>query len=121
MVYTTAQKKVIKLEFKEGDEVECFYQTWIRATVVQCWYREREWPPETWSPYQLQLEDGGLIFAPALHAVRAIPRENMPITDEAKHAASPTAVGVASGTTRTNGIAGTRPESADMIGNPAAH
>merc|ERR1712078_769295 len=35
-----------------------------RGTVVDHFYREPGWPPAHWAPYQVQLDNGGLIFVP---------------------------------------------------------
>ena len=52
--------------FDVGARVECCRDegVWDRGTVVQHHYREPDWPLEAWAPYQIQLDDGGLIFAP---------------------------------------------------------
>lgn len=66
MVYTTQQRREIVLRFTPGDRVECMFTgTWVKATVHSCWYNEPTWPTDTWAPYQLKLDDGNLIFAPA--------------------------------------------------------
>ena len=37
---------------------------WASGTVVQLSYHEPNWPPDVFAPYQIQLDDGRLIFAP---------------------------------------------------------
>ena len=66
MVYTTQQKEEIALRFSPETKVECLFAgCWVQAVVRSCWYQEDGWPADTWSPYQLELENGSLIFAPA--------------------------------------------------------
>jgi len=55
------------LRFAAGDAVRCrVSQTgWARGHIVALQYREKDWPAGWHAPYQIELEDGGLIFAPA--------------------------------------------------------
>lgn len=58
-----------KLRFEVGQKVECRVGPdpetgWAPGEVVQLWYREASWPPNSMAPYQIQLDDGRLIFAP---------------------------------------------------------
>mmetsp|Transcript_10541 Transcript_10541/g.31875 ORF Transcript_10541/g.31875 Transcript_10541/m.31875 type:complete len:184 (+) Transcript_10541:112-663(+) len=56
----------VVLRFPVGARVEacCGPQQWKPGRVVQHWYRQVDFPREFFAPYQLQLDDGGLIFAP---------------------------------------------------------
>lgn len=55
------------LRFEVDDKVECRIgpEEWAPGKVVQQWYRETNWPPNSFAPYQVQLDDGRLIYAPA--------------------------------------------------------
>ena len=37
---------------------------WCRGQVIQLLYRDDSMPPGMVAPYQVKLDDGGLIFAP---------------------------------------------------------
>ena len=52
--------------FDVGQKVKCNLgpETWGSGTIVKQYYRDPQWPPERWCPYQVELEDGDLIFAP---------------------------------------------------------
>ena len=43
-------------------------QGWNEAVggwlVTKHWFRQGDWPPGVFAPYQVQLDDGRLIFAP---------------------------------------------------------
>jgi len=54
------------LRFKVGDRVKANVGKWVSGTIVKTWYRESSWPVDQPSaPYQIKLDDGTLIFAPA--------------------------------------------------------
>ena len=57
------------LRFNVGDRVECRIGPdpitgWAAGSIVQLWYRERNWPDNSWAPYKIRLDDGKNIFAP---------------------------------------------------------
>jgi len=59
-------KKVSNLRFQIGDKVECSTEKgWSKGTVVAHMYREPGMPPGMTVPYQIKLDRGPLIFAPA--------------------------------------------------------
>ena len=37
---------------------------WAPGAVTMHWFRQGDWPPGMFAPYQVQLDDGRLIFAP---------------------------------------------------------
>ena len=52
--------------FTIGDAVECNTgDGWVRGTVVDLLYREEGMHPSFLVPYQVKLDDGGLIYCPA--------------------------------------------------------
>ena len=53
--------------FDVGTKVMCNTgrSGWPVGTIVALYYREDRWPPGNVAPYQVQLEDGQLIFVPA--------------------------------------------------------
>ena len=54
------------LRFTVGERVRCrvSQSEWAPGCVVQLWYREPDWREGQQAPYQVELDDGGLIFAP---------------------------------------------------------
>ena len=57
-------KPVQKLRFKVGAKVKVNTGEWQQGTVVMQWYREPLWETGRYVPYQVQLADGGLVWAP---------------------------------------------------------
>ncbi len=58
-----------RLRFIVGDRVVCRVGPdpvtgWAPGKVVMLWYREPSWPPNSWAPYKIELDDGRNIFAP---------------------------------------------------------
>jgi hypothetical protein len=53
-----------ELRFKLGDRVRANVGTWTPGRIVALWYREPLWETGRFVPYQIQLDDGGLIYAP---------------------------------------------------------
>jgi hypothetical protein len=68
-----------ELRFDVGSRVLCRLgpNAWTPGTVVMLWYREDNWPPGSFAPYQVKLDDGRLIFAPADmdQVIKAAPSE----------------------------------------------
>uniref|UniRef100_A0A7S2CS79 CobW C-terminal domain-containing protein n=1 Tax=Haptolina brevifila TaxID=156173 RepID=A0A7S2CS79_9EUKA len=60
-----ADKDTIKLRFDVGTRVECNCGQWKAGTVVKQFYVQKSFPEGMCVPYQVQLSDGKLIFAPA--------------------------------------------------------
>lgn len=57
------------LRFDVGQKVECRIGPdpvtgWAKGTIIQLWYRERNWQPGSYAPYKIRLDDGKYIFAP---------------------------------------------------------
>lgn len=58
-----------QLRFDLGAKVLCRIgpdpeKDWAPGTVSQLWYREPNWPPGSFAPYKIKLDDGRDIFAP---------------------------------------------------------
>jgi G3E family GTPase len=59
-------KKKKQLRFGVGQQVECNAQDgWQKGEVVKLLYRDDGMPPGMVAPYQVKLQSGGLIYAPA--------------------------------------------------------
>lgn len=59
-----------ELRFDMGTRVLCRIgpnaeTDWAPGTISQLWYKEPNWPPNSFAPYQIKLDDGRSIFAPA--------------------------------------------------------
>jgi hypothetical protein len=57
------------LRFKVGDRVLCRVDPdpvtgWAPGKVVKLWYQGPDWPPNSWAPYKIELDDNNNIFAP---------------------------------------------------------
>ena len=54
------------LRFKVGDRVKCCVDEgrWASGTVIKLWYTEDSFAQGFYAPYQVELDDGNLIFAP---------------------------------------------------------
>lgn len=59
---------------------------WAPGRVVKQFYRESNWPPNMFAPYQIALHDGRLIFAPQdsdnVIRLRPPPAEDAPSSPE---------------------------------------
>lgn len=58
-----------ELRFDVGTKVYCRVgpdadKDWAPGIVIQLWYTEKNWPPGSYAPYKIKLEDGRQIFAP---------------------------------------------------------
>ena len=60
-------KKKKSLRFAIGDQVQCKTgaDTWSKGQVVALMYRDDQMPPGMVAPYQVKLDSGNLIYAPA--------------------------------------------------------
>lgn len=74
-----ADKDTVKLRFEVGARVECNCGTWKPGTVIKHFYTQASFPEGMCVPYQVQLDDGKRIFAPADEdrVVRAASAENL--------------------------------------------
>eukprot|EP00934_Nitzschia_sp_Nitz4_P007080 Nitzschia sp. Nitz4//scaffold1_size375055//176227//176860//NITZ4_000270-RA/size375055-augustus-gene-0.674-mRNA-1//1//CDS//3329541027//7070//frame0 len=58
-----------ELRFDIGTKVQCRIgpdpkKDWANGEIVQLWYHEPNWPPGSFAPYKIKLDDGRDIFAP---------------------------------------------------------
>ena len=58
-----------QLRFDVGEKVLCRIgpdaeKDWAPGTVTMLWYSEQTWPPGSFAPYKVKLDDGRSIFAP---------------------------------------------------------
>lgn len=72
----------IALRFSVGQFVLCRVgpTDWEPGQVTQLWYREPKWPPDSFAPYKIKLDDGRTIFAPADldQVIRLNPKKQQP-------------------------------------------
>ena len=54
----------VSLRFAVGARVECWIGTWAPGRVIKLHYHEASFEPGYFAPYQVELDDGGLIYAP---------------------------------------------------------
>ena len=75
MATTTTEPR----RFKVGDRVGAnTNRGWAAGTVVMLDYREDDWPDGRTVPYQIELDDGALIFAPVDSPDILLPESNVP-------------------------------------------
>ena len=55
----------VTLRFAVGDRVLCLCGTWLAGTVVKHFLVQKKFPPGKCAPYQVELDNGRLIFASA--------------------------------------------------------
>ena len=64
-----ASSRCRRLRFVVGQRVECRIDAnaatdWAEGTATQLWYRGANWPPGSFAPYRIQLDDGRMVYAP---------------------------------------------------------
>merc|ERR1712083_837294 len=52
------------LTYKIGDKVQCNCRQWMAGEVVAYWFRDEWWETGRYAPYQVKLDNGGLIYVP---------------------------------------------------------
>merc|ERR1711998_38236 len=53
-----------ELTYAVGDRVQCNCGEWMTGTVKMHWYRESLWETGRYAPYQVELDNGSLIYVP---------------------------------------------------------
>jgi len=62
----TKEKRIKQLRFTIGDKVKCNTgDVWSKGSIVALMYRDEFMPPGMVAPYQVKLDGGDLIYAPA--------------------------------------------------------
>jgi len=56
--------RMVTYRFNVGTRVLCRTDEWLAGTIIKLNYREPDWPRRETVPYQVQLDDGDLIFVP---------------------------------------------------------
>ena len=66
-VWPPDEDEFIDLRFSVGQYVlcRCGPTDWEPGQIVELWYREPTWPPDSFAPYKIRLADGRNIYAPA--------------------------------------------------------
>ena len=64
-----AEPQMPQLRFDIGTRVLCRIgpnaeTDWAPGQIILLWYRESSWPPGSFAPYKIKLDDGREIFAP---------------------------------------------------------
>jgi G3E family GTPase len=52
------------LTYKIGDKIQCNVGQWVKGEIVAFWFRDEWWETGRYAPYQVKLENGGLIYVP---------------------------------------------------------
>jgi hypothetical protein len=87
------EEELPSLRFIVGQCVQCRVgpTDWAPGKITQLWYREPNWPPGSFAPYQIQLDDGRLIFAPVDmdQVIKLDTNKAQPIDDSSSPVSSP--------------------------------
>jgi len=67
--YDASDVELPELRFTIGTKVFCRIgpdaeTDWAPGEIVELWYTEKTWPPGSFAPYKIKLDDGRQIFAP---------------------------------------------------------